>query len=80
MRVMSVYVRLTESSGAASMSAPSIVTLQNPAGSAFKSNVWARTADQTAVKVAACARFYPSNASNQAQASASGCTAAHLLP
>jgi hypothetical protein len=42
--------------------------------------VWARTPDQTAVKVAACARFFPSNAALETAPSASGCTADYLLP
>jgi hypothetical protein len=80
MDVMSAYVQLTGSTGSPFKVGPSIATVQNPAGSILKSNVWARTPDQTAVKVAACARFYPDNAAKESVPSATGCTADYVLP
>ncbi len=80
MDVMSAYIQLAGSTGSAYKAGPTIATLQNPPGSILKSNVWARTPDQTAVKVAACARFYPDNTALETAPTASGCTADYVLP
>ena len=80
MDVMSAYLQLTGSTGSPYKASSTIATRQNPASSILRSNVWTRPPDQTAVKVAACARFYPDATASEIAPTASGCTADYVLP